>query len=148
MNSLFKGLCLGAATAAFVTIGVAAASEGDIAYRKATMESIANHLKSAVLIIKGQVDHKDDLKGHTHALAELAKVAGHIFPAGSGEGDTKALGAIWESPADFAKAVAGFQTATAMLNQAATAGDMKAAAAGVADVGNACKACHSKYKGK
>ena len=151
MNQSLKGLFLGAALATSVIVGVVgatAASEGDIAYRKAVMEAIGGHIKASAAIVKGQVPHGEHLKGHAHALAELAKISESIFPKGSGEGKTGAKAEIWDNPEDFKKVVTGFETATAAFAKASESGDMKTAAAAFGDVANSCKACHSKYRAK
>ena len=131
-----------------VTLAPAKADEGDITYRKAIMTSIGGHMKAMVTILKGQVPHKDDMAGHAHAMAELAKIAGHIFPEGSDFGETEAKAEIWSRPDDFKQAVMNFQTAAANLAQVAKGGDMKAVGGAIGGLGKTCKGCHDNFRQK
>jgi cytochrome c556 len=127
--------------------GAATADDGMITYRQSVMKANGAHLTAVVTIIKGEVPFTDDLKVHTRAIAELATIAGHVFPEGSGKGDTKALPAIWEKPEDFKKAYTAFQTAAAALAKTAET-DPKAVPAAVGELGKACKGCHDDFRKK
>jgi cytochrome c556 len=91
------------------------------------------------------VPFTDDLKVHTQALAELAIIAGHVFPEGSGTGETRALPAIWEKPDAFKKAYEAYQTAAANLAKTAET-DPKAVGAAVGALGKSCKGCHDDFR--
>ena len=147
MFGLSRSLASGALVAVVLAAGAAAADEGMITYRQSVMKANAGHLTAVVTIIKGQVPFTDDLKVHTHALAELAIIAGHVFPEGSGTGETRALPAIWEKPEDFKKAYEAYQTAAANLAKTAET-DPKAVPAAVGELGKACKACHDNFQKK
>jgi cytochrome c556 len=145
MFGLSRSLVSAAVAAVLLTAGAATADEGMITYRQSVMRANAAHLTAVVTIIKGQVPLTDDLKGHTHALAELATIAGHVFPEGSGTGETRALPAIWEKPEDFKKAYTAYQTAAANLAKTAET-DPKAVPAAVGELGKTCKACHDDFQ--
>jgi cytochrome c556 len=145
MFGLCRSLASAIVAAVVLAAGVAAADEGMITYRQSVMKANAGHLTAVVTIIKGEVPFTDDLKVHTQALAELAIIAGHVFPEGSGTGETRALPAIWEKPDDFKKAYQAYQTAAANLAKTAET-DPKAVPAAVGTLGKACKGCHDDFQ--
>ena len=150
-----RKIWLGASTAlvAVVALGIGgttlANDEGAMKYRQSVMKSIGGHMGAMTGIVKGEVDFKEDLKGHAHALAELSKIAGKVFPKGSNVGQSAALPAIWEKPDDFKKVVAGFQAEATKLAEVANKGDMQAFAAQLSSLGqNGCKPCHDSFRAK
>jgi len=147
MLGLSRSLASGALVAVALATGGATADEGMIKYRQSVMKSNGGHLGAVVTIIKGEVPFTDDLQGHTQALAELAIIAGQVFPEGSGTGETRALPAIWEKPEDFKKAYEAYQTAAADLAKTAET-DPKAVPAAVGALGKTCKGCHDDFQKK
>lgn len=119
-----------------------AASEGDADYREHTMEAVGGHMQAMVDILKQSVPHTAHMTLHANAMADLAGIAGTLFPAGSEGGD--ALPAIWEKPDDFASRLAAFDEAAAELKAAAAAGAGVGPA--VQKLGQACKGCHDNYR--
>jgi cytochrome c556 len=86
---------------------------------------------------------------HARAMADLAKVAAHVFPKGSNFGETRAKGEIWAKPGEFKKVVMTFQMESAKLAKVAEGGDMKAFGAQYkAMAKNACGACHKAFREK
>ena len=151
MLSSVRRISVAALTAVIVTVGVSAAvsaDEGAIAHRKAIMTAIVGHVKATAAIVKKQVPFTEDLKGHAHALYELAKINAKVFPQGSGSGDTGALPAIWEKPAEFKAAVKAFETAAGNLAKAADGGDMGTFMEAFGGLGKSCKGCHSEFRKK
>ena len=151
MRDVLRKLALALTIAGILGVSLVAtaeANDGAIAHRKAVMAAIGGHMKAMAAIVKGQVPFKDDLKGHAHAMSELAKITGKVFPEGSGSGDTRAAAAIWEKPDEFKEVVVQFQTASADLAKAAESGDMSAFGAKFGGVGKSCKACHSDFRSK
>ena len=134
--------------AALGLANVAAAADADnaIKYRKANMKALGGHMGSVVAIIKGEVGHTGHLAGHAAAIAAIGEWVGDLFPAGSGEGDTKALPVIWEKPDDFKKAVAAFAEASARLAEVAEGSDMKAVGPAVGALGKTCGGCHKPFR--
>ncbi len=145
MFGLSRSLAPAALAAVVLAAGTAAADEGMITYRQSVMKANGGHIGAVVTILKGQVPFTDDLKVHTQALAELAIIAGHVFPEGSGTGETRALPAIWEKPDAFKKAYEAYQTAAANLAKTAET-DPKAVPAAVGALGKACKGCHDDFQ--
>jgi cytochrome c556 len=139
------GAALFAASAAY------AAGAGDIKYRQSVMKALAGHLGAAGTIVKGEGGDKADLKGHAHAINELARMSGNVFAKGSGTeaGETAALPAIWEKPDDFGKVLVAFQTAAADFAKAADSGDSAAIGKAIGELGKTgCGGCHRDYRKK
>src|SRR3954464_3229004 len=90
------------------------------------------------------------LAAGAHQLADLARKVPSWFPAGSGPRTgvkTAAKAEIWAQPADFhAKAVALANATAALDRAAAKTADPAVLQPFVAQVGGACKACHTAYK--
>lgn len=148
-----RTLITGAAVALSMLAATAAWADaaGDINYRQKVMKAIGGHMGAAASIIKGEGGAAGDLKGHAHALAELAKVTQHIFPTGSGQsaGKTAAKDEIWKDAAAFAKVQNGFVTLAAAFAKAADGGDMGAAGKALGALGKGgCGACHKPYREK
>ena len=122
---------------------MAAQDEDAADYRVETMKAIGGHTTGFFGILQGKVPHAGHLPVHANALAELAKIAPSLFPAGSGE-DTDALPAIWENPEDFAAKLTAFEDAATNLAAAVAAGDGIGPAA--QQMGQACKGCHDDYR--
>jgi len=150
-----KLLSLAVAGSVVLAIAVAAVSPtlagpaDTIKYRQNAMKANAAISASLNAIAKGEV--KADaaaIQGLASALAGLAKATPSQFPEDSKQGDTVALPAIWEKPAEFSQAVTAFITATANLEAAAKTGDMKAVADAQAAVGRSCGGCHQAFRGK
>lgn len=140
---------LGVAAAALVAS--AQADEGALKHRQSVMKSIGGHMGAMGSIVKGEVGFKEDLEGHAHALAELAKIAPKVFPKGSNVKDSAALPAIWEKPDDFKQKLASLATEAQKLVEVAKTkkGDMKAFQEQFGALGkNGCTACHDSYRQK
>jgi cytochrome c556 len=125
--------------------GDGADASGVIAGRQAGM------LMSGGLMggFKGAIDRGDDVKSQAfpaRALATWAKAIPGMFPAGSGEGDTDALPAVWSDRAGFEAKAAAYAEAAAKLAELAKAGDKAGFAAQFQVVRGACGACHDSYK--
>lgn len=103
----------------------------------------------------------DQLKSDTPAKIMLRMSARRIvqtthdqygwFPQGSGPDagvKTKAKPAIWSDPAGFKTAQDRFQQQAALMAQAVDGGDLAQMRKQAHDLGEACAACHSKYREK
>lgn len=134
----------------FVLVGVPARAddEGAFKYRQSVMRALAGHAGAAAAVIKGQVDFKSQLAMHAHAIAAIGKIAKDLFPKGSNVADSRALPAIWEKPAEFTKAVAAFESASANFAAVAVGGNMQATATAFGELGRACSGCHQNFRRK
>ena len=124
------------------------ADQGTIKYRQAVMRAQGGHMGAIVGLIKGQVDYKGHLVGHAKALNELPTMVGDAFAKRTEGGKTRAKADIWDDAADFKQKVDNLQKATAALLEAAESGGTAAAGAKLKAVGDACGACHKKFRKK
>lgn len=123
----------------------AQADSGAIEYRQAVFQAIGGHMQALVRIVRRQVDHSDDIAVHAAGIADLAPLTGHIFPAGSGDGRTDALPAIWNNADDFARRRDAFIEAAEGLRQAA-GGPMGEFVSAFQNLGGTCQGCHDNYR--
>ncbi len=128
------------------SIAAAATPEDAVKYRRAVMDTMAGHFTALSLIFNGKVEHKDYLLKHAEALADSAEQVGKIFPAGSGIGKSEALPLVWQEPEQFAKKADAVKVATAELRDAVKGGDQAAIGKAIKTAGDACKACHDRYR--
>jgi len=125
----------------------AAATPTDaIKYRKAVMNTMSGHVAALSLIFGGKVEHQEYLLSHAEALAAAGDQLGKLFPAGSGEGETDALPAVWSDAAGFQKAADAGKAATAALRDAVKSGDKAAIGRSLKPVFDSCKGCHDKFR--
>jgi cytochrome c556 len=131
-----------------VLVQGAAEPEDIIKYRQAAMKASGGHMAASAAIVKGKVPFTADLPGHARALEQLTKGTAAHFPAGSDFGKTKALEAVWKDRAEFEKAARTAEVKAKAFAKAAAGKDLKAAAAAHKDLGDACGACHKKFRKK
>ena len=81
-------------------------------------------------------------------IVNRSQKASGWFHAGTGPelGKTGAKPEIWENTQDFAAKLAVFQKAAAAFNSTAAGTDVDAIKASFGELGQACKACHDKYR--
>jgi cytochrome c556 len=81
-------------------------------------------------------------------IADLSQKAAGWFHAGTGPdvGKTGAKPEIWQNTSDVAAKLAAFQKAAAAFNSAAAGNDVDAIKGSFGELGQACKACHDKYR--
>lgn len=127
-------------------IGVAAAQDV-IAHRQDEMKGFGKNMgavKAAVIDKKGTL--ADAVAAAQHIAGDAAEIPSW-FPAGSGQGNTKALPVIWEKPDEFAAKAKNMGELAAKLEAAAKAGDQAAAAAAFAALGkDGCGGCHATFR--
>ena len=127
---------------------VAAGPAEDIKFRKAHMKTLSGHLGAIFMVIKGEAGDKSHIAAHASALANVAMMAGGLFSAGSGTGDTAALPVIWEKSGEFKEKVKALEDASAKLFGAARKGDMAKIGAAAGGVGKSCGGCHKVFRKK
>ncbi|MDH4125207.1 MAG: cytochrome c [Gammaproteobacteria bacterium] len=115
-------------------------------YRTNVMTSLRGHTGAASMIVRGQVEDGGHLVAHARGLASGASELARLFPAGSNVGESEALPAIWEKPAEFAAAIDKLTNATSVFLAAAESGDKEAIAAAFRDVGGSCRGCHDQFR--
>ena len=134
---------IGISACALVTL-VAVASEDDREYRHEVMEAIGAHATALQSIMQEKVPHRDHIKIHVNAIADLASITHTLFPEGSEGGE--ALPAIWEEPEEFKEAVERFQSAAAGLRDVVNENKMDEMPRMAFAMFRACKGCHDDYR--
>ena len=111
------------------------------------MEAIGDATKAINRSLKGTPD-LNLIRGNAAKIADLSKQASGWFAAGTGPdvGKTGAKLEIWQTPDDFAAKLRNFQAAALAFNAAARGNDLAAINAKFGELGQACKACHDKYR--
>ena len=137
-------------SAVALTAGTALSVSADdgafIKYRQSAMRAMSGHISGAAAIIKGKVPYEDDLVTHAAALSNTTKILPNAFKHKTSGGKTRAKPGIWEDSDDFRQKIKDLQKATADFLAAVES--RAAAGAKLGAVGDACKACHKKYRAK
>ena len=112
------------------------------------METIGKTTKALKRELDGGSPNMTAVRAGAAQIADLSHKASGWFPAGTGPdvGKTGAKPEIWQNPQDFASKLHNFQAAAATFNQAAMSGDVNLIKAKFGELGQACKACHDKYR--
>jgi cytochrome c556 len=126
----------------------AAADKAAIKYRQDVMDAVGGTMGAIVALAKQEVSHADHLALHARNMATLASVAPAVFPAGSGDGDTKALPAIWTRQDVFKERLDAFVAAAQGFDAVVASGDMSGFGAALNSLGQSCKSCHDDFKAK
>lgn len=101
--------------------------------------------------LKSDTPLKVMLRASVRRLAQTSHDQYAWFPRGSGleAGEkTKAKAAIWTDAAGFKAAQDNFQQQAARMSQAVDAGDVSQMKTAARALGEACAACHSKFREK
>ena len=119
-------------------------SHAALAYTRQLFQNIAPI--SAMMKGEAPFDAKR-VELHATRLQQVAPMIVEGFPPGTQAGaPTKAKPAIWSNMDDFKAKAADLEKAAGGLVAAARTGDQKQVGQALGAVGNACKACHDKYK--
>jgi cytochrome c556 len=112
------------------------------------MEAIGKANKSIKRELEGSAPDLVTVRTAATKIADLSQKASGWFHAGTGPdvGKTGAKPEIWRNTQDFAAKLAAFQKATAAFNSTASGSDVNAIKASFGELGQACKACHDKYR--
>lgn len=142
---------LAGALTATALIGATVAYAADepanvIAYRGSVMKALSGHIGAIASVVKGETGYSAHVGAHAQGLHATGLMLSDIFPEGSGEGETRALPAIWQDRAKFDGVVKDFNAATAKLAEAAAGGDMAAIGAALQEVGKGCGSCHKPFR--
>ena len=90
------------------------------------------------------------IRANAEKIAGNAQRAFDWFPRGTGPeaGKTGAKPEIWQNPQDFAAKLGAFHSAASAFEAAAVTGSVNAVRPRLGPLGDACKACHDKYRSK
>ena len=147
---VLSGALIGLAAAGLCQEGPSAVSAADaIAARQASLDMSSITFRSMGEAMKAGREART--QGYPAAsLAKWAKALPHMFPAGTGAGETsvnsQALPLIWRDRANFDQAAAYYAAATAQLAALAAANDTAGFTKQLDEVNQACAACHARYK--
>jgi cytochrome c556 len=137
------------AAAAIILVG-AVDPKIAIPARQDGMKQIGRNFKAIIDQVHATTPDAAVIRTSSAQLADLASRAPGWFPRGTGPEagvKTTAKADIWAQPADFAaKAAALGSTTRALAAAAAQSSDPAVLNPLVAQVGGACKACHTTYK--
>ncbi len=112
------------------------------------METIGKANKAIKRALDSGSPNMTAVRAGAAQIADLSRKASGWFPAGTGPevGKTGAKPEIWQNPQDFASKLRNFQSAAAAFNHAAMSGDVNLIKGKFGELGQACKACHDKYR--
>jgi cytochrome c556 len=116
-------------------------------YRQNIMEQLQQSMSALTAIRNGTVGAPSHLVGRATIVQQLAAALSDAFPAGSGGDGSRALPAIWSSPADFDSRIQAIEQAANTLVEAARAGNVEGVAAAQTSVQQACAGCHMQFRG-
>lgn len=137
------------ATGVSMLSGVAVlAQQGDpIRQRQDLMKDNQNQVRALTGMVRGQIPfNAATAQAHLQRIEQHAQQIPGLFPAGSQQGKTDALPAIWEQKADFdARAAKLAQDAKAAQSAITDQASLQAA---VQRVGQNCGGCHQTYRKK
>ena len=126
-------------------------AEKAIEYRQAVFKVVAGNFGPLAQSAQGKIELPPGAAPkYADRLASIAQFAGDAFPEISREGKTRAKPEIWSERAEFDKLLKDLTDSTRALanvtaNAAAKPEELKAATGAV---GNACKACHDRFREK
>lgn len=89
---------------------------------------------------------RDEVERNAGWLDALSKNAAEGFVAGSHEGDTKALPAIWSDTQKFRALIERFQAEASKLRETARSGDAATIRSQLDSMARTCKSCHDDFK--
>ena len=97
---------------------------------------------------KAPYDAKDFAK-RAERVATMAPMLLEGYPPGSGSGaPTRAKPEIWDNFDEFSRLMHAMEDKAAALAEVAKEGNLEKSRAAVGELGDACKACHDKYRAK
>ncbi len=128
---------------------VAQKPEDAIKYRQGVFRVIGWNFGSMAAMAKGQKPYdKEVFARNAEIVAYMSKLPLEGFTPGSESGDTKAKPEIWLNMDDFKEKLQKMQQEVAALEKVAKTGSFDAAKDQLGEAGQACKACHDKYRNK
>jgi cytochrome c556 len=122
--------------------------ENQVKYRKAAYTLMNLNFGSLDQMAQGKKPfNKSDAQRSADLVAILSPIPKDYFGEGT-EKDTRAKPEVWTKRADFDAKMDQMVAEAQKLPAAVRSGDMNAFRKQVAEVGNACDACHDDYRAK
>jgi len=132
------------------TAMVASAAPADVMKaRHHNFEIMGRALKSLLGELRKRAPNLALVQARANTLAAASQRVGSDFPKGTGPETgrkTHALPAIWQRPAEFAKAADANLSATRGLQAAAASGDLPRIRAAANHAAKTCKGCHDQFR--
>ncbi len=123
--------------------------EQAIKYRRGVYSVIGRNFGSMASMVKGKKPYDAAVFArNAEIVAFMSMLPLEGFTPGSDTGDTKAKPEIWENMDDFEAKLEKMQQEVRALAKVANTGDFNAAKSQLGEAGEACKACHDKYRNK
>ena len=123
--------------------------EHAIKYRQGVYSVMGWNFGSMAAMVKGKKPYDAEVFArNAEIVAFMSKLPLEGFTPGSETGDTKAKPEIWLDMDDFKAKLEKMQQEVAALAKVAKTGNFDAAKAQLGEAGQACKACHDKYRNK
>jgi cytochrome c556 len=127
--------------------GVLAQSGDPISQRQNLMKNNQDQMRTLTGMSRGQVPfNAATAQAAFQRLEQNAKQIPALFPAGSTQGKTAALPAIWERKADFDAHATKFEQDAKAVQAGIT--DQAGLQAAIQRVGQSCGSCHDAYRRK
>jgi cytochrome c556 len=128
---------------------LAAKPEQAIKYRRGVFSVIGWNFGSMAAMVKGKKPYDAKVFArNAEVVAFMSQLPLEGFTPGSEKGDTKAKPEIWLDMDDFKAKLEKMQQEALALSRVAQAGNFDAAKSQLGETGQACKACHKKYRNK
>ncbi len=142
-----KTLVIAAAVTAMSVSVTAQESLEYIEARQSAMKFVGGQMRNLGAMAQGQTEFNADyVRTAAWAIAVIAKSYSLHFPAGTETGgNTEALPTIFEDPEGFAMVSQQLEAAGLAMQKSVSQGDLQMT---FGQLGQACKACHSKYRSK
>lgn len=121
----------------------------NIEARQENLKEMGGAMKTISDQLKLESPDVDAIYAASQTIEAHSANIGDWFPAGAGPDsgvETEALANIWESPDDFAAAVARFQNAAAGFEDIAVTRNVDDIRAGLGALGGSCKNCHDQFR--
>jgi len=116
-------------------------------YRQQVMEQLQESLGALTAIRNATAGAPSDLLPRATIVQQLALIVPQAFATNTGADGTRALAAIWDSPADFAARSEELRQAADALVGAARGGDAQAIGDAQTALQRTCAACHMQFRG-
>lgn len=142
-------LLLAAFFVSFTQHAMAQKPEDAIKYRQGVFRVIGWNFGSMAAMAKGKKPYDAAVFArNAEIVAFMSKLPLEGFTPGSETGDTRAKPEIWLNMEDFKAKLEKMQQEVAALEKVAKTGNFDASKDQLGEAGQACKACHDKYREK
>lgn len=152
MKRLFASTAAGLLTLSLASLGIAAnlSPEEQIKTRQAGYAFMGWNMQRIKANLEGEYN-AEQVKAAANVIAAIANSGmGALFGPGTdkdiGSVKTRAKPELFQNPEDVGQIARNFIAKADALAEAAATGDQAAVKTAFAELGEACKACHTKYR--